>query len=198
VNVKKLIGMTIATLAMVACGGDNKPQMSNQILHANGPDWVNRGSGAFGGEKGKVFYGVGIASGIRNRAMSRSTSDSRARAEIAKTLDTYVSVLNKDYMASTTAGDMSASSEEQHVSQALKTYSQMELSGVSIVDHWLDNDGTEYALAQLDMEQFKGGLDKMKELNAKVRDAVRANADKAFDELSSEEAKHNAASQPAP
>ncbi len=195
---KKLFGMAIATLAMVACGGDNKPQMSNQILHANGPDWVNKGTGAFGGEKGKVFYGVGIASGIRNAAMRRSTTDSRARAEIAKTLDTFVSVLNKDYMASTTAGDMSASSEEQHVQQALKTYSQMELSGVSIVDHWVDNDGTEYALAQLDMQQFKDGMDKMKELNSKVRDAVRANADKAFDELSSEENKHNAAAQPPP
>ena len=184
----KILGIAIAA-ALMACGSD-KPQMSNQVLHANGPDWVNRGSGAFGGEKGKVFYGVGIASGIRNAAMRRSTTDSRARAEIAKTLDTFVSVLNKDYMASTTAGDMSASSEEQHVEQALKTYSNMELSGVSIVDHWVDGDGTEYALAQLDMEQFKNGMDKMKELNAKVRDAVRANADKAFDELDAEQAKH--------
>ena len=185
---KKILGISMVA-AMLACGSD-KPQMSNQVLHANGPDWVNRGSGAFGGEKGKIFYGVGIASGIRNAAMRRSTSDSRARSEIAKTLDTFVSVLNKDYMASTTAGDMSASSEEQHVEQALKTYSNMELSGVSIVDHWVDNDGTEYALAQLDMEQFKNGMDKMKELNAKVRDAVRANADKAFDELDAEQAKH--------
>ena len=193
---KKIIGMAVAVVAMVGCGGD-KPQMSNQIQHANGPDWVNKGSGAFGGEKGKIFYGVGIASGIRNSAMRRSTGDSRARAEIAKTLDTYVSVLNKDYMASTTAGDMSASSEEQHVTQALKTYSQMELSGVGIVDHWVDNDGTEYSLAQLDMDTFKNGMEKMKELNAKVRDAVRANADKAFDELGAEEAKHNAAGQPA-
>ena len=48
--------------------------------------------------------GVGIASGIRNAAMRRSTSDSRARSEISKILDTYVSVLNKDYQASTTAG----------------------------------------------------------------------------------------------
>ena len=185
---KKILGMAFAA-ALMACGSD-KPQMSNQVLHANGPDWVNRGSGAFGGEKGRIFYGVGIASGIRNAAMRRSTSDSRARAEIAKTLDTFVSVLNKDYMASTTAGDMSASSEEQHVEQALKTYSNMELSGVTIVDHWVDTDGTEFALAQLDMEQFKNGMDKMKELNAKVRDQVRANADKAFDELNAEEAKH--------
>jgi len=185
--VKKILGIAFAA-ALMACGSD-KPQMSNQVLHANGPDWVNRGSGAFGGEKGKVFYGVGMASGIRNAALRRSTSDSRARSEIAKTLDTYVAVLNKDYQASTTAGDMSASTEEQHVQQALKTYSQMELSGVLIVDHWVDTDGTEYSLAQLDMDTFKNNLDKMKELNAKVRDAVRANADKAFDELSAEEAK---------
>src|SRR5256885_16748627 len=138
--------------ALAACGGSKQPEMSNQVLQANGPDWVSRGTGAFGGDKGKVFYGVGIASGIRNAAMRRSTSDSRARSEISKTLDTYVTVLNKDYMASTTAGDMSASSEEQHVEQALKTYSNMELSGVSIIDHWIDNDGTEYSLAQLDME----------------------------------------------
>ena len=182
--------MAVATL--FACGGDKKPQMSDQIQHANGPDWVNKGSGAFGGDKGKIFYGVGIASGIHNAAMRRSTSDSRGRAEIAKTLDTYVAVLNKDYMASTTAGDQSASSEEQHVQQALKTYSQTELSGVVIVDHWLDTDGTEYSLAQLDMAAFKDGLDKMKQLNSQVRDAVRANADKAFDELGAEEAKHAA------
>jgi len=188
--VKKLIGMALAVTALVACGGGNKPEMSNQVLHANGPDWVNRGSGAFGGDKGKVFYGVGIASGIRNAAMRRSTTDARARAEIAKILDTYVSVLNKDYMASTTAGDMSASSEEQHVEQALKTDSQMELSGVQIIDHWVDTDGTEYSLASLDMETFKNNMDKMKELNAQVRDTVRANADKAFDELNAEEAKH--------
>ena len=187
---KRILGMAMIA-ALAACGGGDKPQMSNQVLHANGPDWVNRGTGAFGGDKGRVFYGVGIASGIRNAAMRRSTTDSRARAEIAKTLDTYVAVLNKDYMASTTAGDMNASSEEQHVEQALKTYSQMELSGVQIIDHWVDNDGTEYALAQLDMEAFKNNMDKMKELNAKVRDAVRANADKAFDDLAAEEAKHS-------
>jgi hypothetical protein len=188
--VKKLIGSAVVVLALVACGSDNKPEMSNQVQHANGPDWVNRGSGAFGGDKGKIFYGVGIASGIHNAAMRRSTTDSRARAEIAKTLDTYVSVLNKDYMASTTAGDMKASSEEQHVEQALKTYSQMELSGVQIVDHWVDNDGTEYALAQLSMDDVKDNMSKMKELNEAVKNAVRANADKAFDELNSEEAKH--------
>jgi hypothetical protein len=190
--VNKIIGLAALAAALVACGGEKKPEMSNQVLHANGPEWVNRGSGAFGGEKGKIFYGVGIASGIRNASLRRSTADQRARSEIVKTLDTYIAVLSKDYQASTTAGDMSASSEEQHVQQALKGYSQMELSGALIIDHWVDNDGTEYSLAQLDMETFKNNMERMKELNKTVREAVRANADKAFDELSAEEAKRSA------
>jgi len=188
---KKIVVMALSCAAVVACGTEKKPELSTQILHPNGPEWVNKGTGAFG-EKGKIFYGVGIASGIRNASLRRSTADSRGRSEIAKTLDTYVAVLNKDYQASTTAGDMSASSEEQHVQQALKTYTQLELSGVVIVDHWVDNDGTEYSLAQLDMETFKNNLDRMKELSAGVREAVRANAEKAFDEVSAEEAKRAA------
>jgi len=188
--VKKVIGLATVAAALFACGGEKKPEMSNQVLHANAPDWVNRGSGAFGGEKGKVFYGVGIASGIRaNQALRRSTADSRARVEIAKTLNTYVAVLNKDYQASTTAGDMSASNDEQHVQTVAKTYTQMDLPGVRIVDHWVDTDGTEWALAQLDIETFKQNVEMMKQLSAQVRDAVRNNADRAFDELSAEEAK---------
>src|SRR4051812_15100552 len=173
---KKILGMAVCCAALLACGAEKKPEVSNQVLHANGPDWVNKGTGAFGAAQGKSFYGVGMASGIRNASLRRSTSDSRGRAEIAKILNTYVAVLNKDYQASTTAGDMSASAEEQHVQQALKTYTQMELSGVQIVDHWVDADGTEFSLAQLDMETFKNNLDKMRDLNERVRDAVRINA----------------------
>lgn len=97
-----------------------------------------KGSGAFDdAETGKVFYGVGIASGINNKALARSAADDRARAEIAKTLEIYVAVLAKDYMASTTAGDMSVSTEEQHVEQALKTFSKTTLHGAIIVDRWM-------------------------------------------------------------
>ncbi len=148
------------------------------------PQWVYKGSGAFDDDKGKVFYGVGIASGINNKALLFSTADNRARAEVAKTLETYVAVLAKDYMASTTAGDMSASSEEQHVEQALKTFSKTTLHGAAIIDHWQDpEDKTMYALCQLDLLAFQEALDNYKELDAKVRDYVRENAEKMHGEL---------------
>jgi hypothetical protein len=60
-----------------------------------------------------------------------------------------------------------------------------------IVDHFWDEDGTCYALAKLDLEEFGKSLDDIKELDAKSRDFIRRNADKAFDRLEAEEAKRN-------
>jgi hypothetical protein len=154
------------------------------------PAWVDKGSGAYDVDKGKVFYGVGVASGIRNVALLRSTADNRARAEVAKILETYVAVLAKDYMASTTAGDMSSSSEEQHVEQALKTFSKGTLHGARIIDRWRDPaDGSQYAICELDLFSFKNALDQHKELDEKVKNYVKDNAEKMHRELEEMEKK---------
>ncbi len=172
-------------ILMVGCGSKGSPVMSSA------PEWVNKGSGAYSGEMGKAFYGVGSASGIRNRSLARSTADQRARTEIARIFNTYVAALMKDYQRSTTAGDFSASSEEQDVTQVIKTFTKMTLSGVQIVDHWRDpSDGTIFSLAVLNLSDFENQLDKMKELDARVREYVRRNAEKAFEELEKEEMKH--------
>ncbi|MFC1611378.1 LPP20 family lipoprotein [Myxococcota bacterium] len=183
-----LVFVSAAALALAACG--DKPKSEPESLKGiDYPEWVLKGSGAFGGEQGRVFYGVGSVSGIKNHALARTTSDNRARAEIAKIFEVYSASLMKDYMASTTAGDMSASSEEQHVEQAIKTFSAQTLSGVQIVDHWFHPDGTVYALAQLDLEGFTNALDRMQELNAEVRDYVRKNAERVHMDLEAEEEK---------
>lgn len=185
-----LVSAAAVALALAACGSKQTKNEPAQLKGIDYPEWVLKGSGAFGGEQGKVFYGVGSVSGIKNHALARTTADNRARAEIAKIFEVYSASLMKDYMASTTAGDMSASSEEQHVEQAIKTFSAQTLSGVQIVDHWFHPDGTVYALAQLDLEQFANALDKMKELSAEVRDYVRKNADRVHSSLEKEEEKH--------
>jgi len=178
----------------VGCGGSKQEEPKNSPPHLQGidyPEWVTKGSGAFGGDAGRVFYGVASASGIQNQALARTTADNRARAEVTKIFETYSASLMKDYMASTTAGDMSASSEEQHVEQAIKTFSAATLSGVQIVNHWFHPDGTTvYALAQLDLDGFTNNLDKMKELNEQVRDYVRKNAERVHLDLEHEEDRH--------
>ncbi|MBI5510692.1 MAG: LPP20 family lipoprotein [Deltaproteobacteria bacterium] len=181
----------VAICVLAACGKGESKQESNEPKGIDFPEWVMKGSGAFGGEK-RVFYGVGSVSGIKNHALARATADNRARAEIAKIFEVYSASLMKDYMASTTAGDMSKSSEEQHVEQAIKTFSAQTLSGVQIANHWFHPDGTIYALAQLDLAALTDNLSQMKELNAKVRDYVRKNAERVHMDLEKEEDKRAA------
>ncbi len=158
------------------------------------PLWVIQGSGAFKDGGKQVFYGVGAISGVRNNALGRTTAENRARAEITKTFENYTASLMKDYAASTTGGAVvnsdNATSGEQHVEQAVKTFSAATLSGVIIINHWTDpSNGTLYALARLDLENFKNSLEKIKQLSSEARDYVRKNAEKSFDNLAAEEKK---------
>jgi hypothetical protein len=178
-----MFSVLVIAVAFLMTGCASSPAPTADTAAA-GPEWVMKGSGAFDVDGSKVFYGVGAASGIKNKALLRQTADNRARAEIARTMEIYVANLTKDYMASTTAGDMSESSEEQHVETALKTFTKATLHGTQIVDRWMDPaDGSMYALCELDMLAFKEALDNYKELDEKVRDYVRDNADRMHDEL---------------
>jgi hypothetical protein len=179
------LGIFLMAFTFLITGCKSTPkETASADTAASGPQWVMKGSGAFDVDGLKVFYGVGLASGIKNKALLRQTADDRSRAEIAKTLEVYVSSLTKDYMASTTAGDMSKSAEEQNVETALKTFSKTTLHGAIIVDRWLDPaDGTMYSLCELDLISFKENLDKYEELDEKVRDYVRDNAERLHDEL---------------
>jgi hypothetical protein len=180
-----------ATALMLACGGEKKADVA-AVDHSNRPAWVDKGGSAFSGDKAKAFYGVGIASGIKSVSLARSTADNHARVEIARSMRSYVTALYKSYQrATSSSADANASAEEQDVQDTMKNYTEAELSGVDVVDRFTDSDGTVYSLAKLDFEKFRDGLDQMKQLNAKVRDFVRQNAETAFDELSAEEAKHH-------
>ena len=180
-RVWKGLCILVATGALLFVGcSAKKPAPSTE----GRPAWVDQGSGAFDVDKEKIFYGVGIASGISNKALLVSTADNRARAEIAKILETYVAFLAKDYMASTTAGDMSASAEEQHVEQALKNFTKTTLHGTIIIDHWRDpKDGSLFSLCEMDLFAFKDALNNYKELDSQVRDYVRENAEKLHKQL---------------
>lgn len=185
--------LVMTAAVVVAACSSSPPTGGEGSLAPQGPVWITKGSGAFKDEGKAVFYGVGSVNGVKNKSLATQTADNRARAEVGKTFQTYSASLMKDYSRSTTAGDMSKSSEEQDIQNAVKTFSAISLSGVVVVDHWVDSsDGTIYALAKLDLASFKDSLGQAKELNAATRDYVRQNADKAFDELSTEEGKsHN-------
>lgn len=152
------------------------------------PDWVNQGSGAYGDGKDSVFYGVGLSSGIKDPALRRLTADNRAIADIARVFDVYVASLMKDYMASTSADDRS--SEEKHVESIQKTVVKQTLNGVKIVDHCNDKgEGIYYSLAKLDLDDFKDSVEKKGQLSDRMKEYVKANANRLYDDLEKEETK---------
>lgn len=171
------IGLAMVLLTgLAACGGP--------------PNWVQKGSGAFNEKDSKSFYGVGSVVGVRNEPLAWDAAENRARAEIAKTFETYTGYLMRDYAASTTAGDFTRNTEEQNVERAIKTVTTATLSGVRPIDRYKDEKtNTYYVLAKLSLEDMKNNLEQAKELNAQVREFVRKNADKMFDRLEKEEDK---------
>src|SRR3989441_6143653 len=97
--------------------------------------------------------------GIGNEPLAKETADNRARADLAKYMDTYTSYLMRDYAASTTAGDFTKTSEEQNVERALKTFVSTHLSGVLVVDrseeHTSELQSLAYLVCRLLLEKKK-------------------------------------------
>jgi hypothetical protein len=173
--------IVVGAVLLVGCGGA-KPDAPTQDIQA--PDWVIQGGGAGADPSSKVFYGVGSASGIKNMSLLRTTADNRARADLAKVFQFYSASLMKDYMASTLADDPNVTSEEQHVEQAVKTVTSITLSGVLIVDHWQNPSTMEmFSRAKIDLDAFKGNLEKAKELDQRVKEYIKQNADRLHDDL---------------
>lgn len=153
------------------------------------PLWTAQGAMAFPADLGKVFYGTGMSNNISNPALLRESADNRAISDLAKQFEVYSSSLMNDYMASTSAADKA--SEEQHVETVKKTVVKQTLNGVMIADRCQDKQtGVFYSLARLDVATFKNAIDKKAELTGKMKEYVRANAEKLLEKLEKEEAKH--------
>jgi len=183
-----IYGMAFIT----GCAGRDKVTAIIPVQDLEAPEWVMKGSGAFGGDKEKVFYGVASAFPIKNFSLHRAAADTHARNEAAKVFQFYTASLMKDYAASTVANDPTVTSEIQQLEQAMKTVTAMTLSDAEIVDHWQDPaSGELFALARLDLASFKDNFDTMQTLTRKVKDYIRDNADRIHNELEREEAMKN-------
>ena len=169
---------SIALFAAAGCGGGQAHEGGSDGT----PGWVNQGGGAM---SDKAFYGVGVAQGVSSISLRRSTADASARTELAKVFTTKVKNMIKSYEASTNDGEKEA--YEAHRQEATKAFTEMELTGAQIVDRYYDNEqGVQYSLARLDPDAFEAQLDRMAKLSSRAKQIIRANAQKAFEELDAE------------
>ena len=179
-----LLMLILGFLAACASSSSQPSKKFVPIQDLDAPEWVIKGKMDSGD---RAFYGVGLAQGIRNTALLRQTADNRARSDLADVFQVYVAKLHKDYQESATAGDMSASSETQYIERALKSVSDMTLHGSEIVDHWQNpNNGELYSLARVDFENFEKNLSKYNEMSRELRDSIKKQAEKSFDDLDKE------------
>lgn len=168
-NLSKLVANVLFLTFVVGCATVQK-----------GPDWTIKGGGAFKKDEGKIFYGVGRASSdIKDKALRIETADNRARADLQRIFDTYTAYLMKDYQGQ----------DGQLIERACKTFAAGHLSGVEIVDHYTDSDGTVHALAKLNLETFKKAMELAKELSDAAREQIRKRSDAMFEQLEKEEQK---------
>ena len=166
------------------------PEPPKALSEYKAPKWALVGGGAFTDEKGKAFYGVGSATGIKNFSLQRQVADDRARADLAKVFEFYVETLTKDYQAHTTAGSFTTSSEEQNAEAAVKVVVSSTLRGVTIIDHFEIPERQEMlSLARLDYDAFKQNVtqaEEFKQLPQKVREDIKDRADALHEEMEAE------------
>ena len=171
--------LTLWLLPLAACGGP--------------PTWVQEGSGTMHRDDEKAFYGVGSVTGIKhNEPLAWDPAETRARAELARNFETYTAYLMRDYTAATTAGDFSATAEEQNVERAIKTFSSVTLRGARPIERYKDEESsTYYVLTKLSLADVKDALVQAEELDSRMRDFVRSNAERVFEQLGQEERRND-------
>lgn len=150
-QLKKALGLM--TLGVLAFGCASTPNTASKPRTK--PEWAVRGTGAFKGKDGVVFYGIGIASAMPNAALQRKAVDLRARENIAATLKQSVRSMINDFMEhhADYFNPTGKATSEEMVKYTAQGVSDAELSNCKIIDYYEDEKtGELYALAKLDLD----------------------------------------------
>lgn len=170
------VGCLFMMFLLAGCGG--------------APDWVKEGSGVMNQDDSKSIYGVGTVEKVPLESVAWEIAENRARAEVAKSFETYTAYLMRDYVATTAATESSGVSAEQDVQRAIKTFTAVTLNGVRQIERYKDEEKNMYfVLAKLSFKDMQEALNQAKELDKEVKNFVKKNGERIFDRLEQEEAK---------
>ena len=127
-----------------------------------------------------IGCGIGIAKHLGNKGLTRNSAVNMARDELARTLQTKMEGMMKQYadQGETEGKEYS----EQKNTQVVRSVVDTSLSGTTVKRTALV-DKEYYALVCMDLNGFKGLVDDMKEANAKMKQALKARADSEFADL---------------
>ncbi len=179
---RSMMFLLLTVLIAAGCSGSShkieKPT-------SNRPDWIDMGSGAFPGDAGTAFYGVGLAEANTHPTLSsrRTAADLNARAELARSFKTKIDELLKAYERIISDGEV-ATVESFH-QQATTAFTSLTLTGAFIVNRYYDkSEKAQYSLARMSVSDFKSQIEQMDALSEEVESVILNNAETAFGELS--------------
>jgi hypothetical protein len=141
----KPMGHIVVWLALLMLAGCvHKPASVQET-----PPWHYQSSGAFVTSAGRVFYGIGQAQGAGNATIMRATAANRARKEMARVLDSYVTQL---FQSTGTMPAMTMEEGERVIGTLVRRATQQ-----SVISNSRSDPRTVqyHALCQLDLETLK-------------------------------------------
>ena len=172
----------IAATITLAAGCSGKTSVESDLNIKGAPDWVNEGSQMLNDKGGRLFHGIGSAPPMGDASLQRSTADDRARAEIAKVLNSFLKTASNDYSAAASSGGETVS--EISVSRQIDNLTQINLTGAKIIGRWHDKrTGTTWSIAELDMKRMKETLSKAEQMSPGLRDFLSNEGDTIFDRI---------------
>lgn len=174
--------ITITAVITLAMGCSGKTEVESDLNIKGAPDWVNEGSQMLNDKGGRLFHGIGSAPAMGDDSLQRSTADERARAEIARVLNSFLKTASNDYTAAASSGGETAS--EMSVSRQIDNLTQINLTGAKIIGRWHDKrTGNVWSIAELDMKHMKKTLESAEQMSPGLRDFLTSEGDSIFDRI---------------
>lgn len=172
--------MIAASAALVACAGRD---ITSDMGMPDAPVWVNEGTRALSSPEERLFHGVGSAPPMDDSSLQRATADTRARADLAAVLGTYMDAVVSDY--SSTSASAGSAAGDQAVRREIEAVTRINLAGSRIIARWKDPDsGTVYSLAELNMDHIQSTVTAVEDMDAGLRGHIRERGANIFDRIS--------------
>lgn len=167
----------VTVLMMAGCAGAQK-EAYDEFSSLGEPRWVAAGSGAFEAKEGRVFYGVGVSSDMKNKTLLTQTADDRAKSEVLKVVDAFVRTVINDYRVVNPQADFAA------LEQDMKGVTSILATSVQVVRHWTNPvTGAVYSLARVYLYGFKDDLGEFRNLDEVAGKYIKQNAERLHDKM---------------
>ncbi len=149
-------GLLLAALmTAVVAVGCSSPQSQGLANSRNSPEWISRPNRIDGEGSERVIFAVGISNSNPNRALQQSQARTRARTELARTVNVLVQSMVKDYMATNRDyyESMDTSSSTEYTQDISRQVTDQMISGAKQWDEYHDPiDQTYFVLYRMDLD----------------------------------------------